>query len=80
MVDTLHEIPVRVKEYVNENWGAPFIIGFMLLLMIAAVSLSMGLAALANDLAVYAYYALVVGVISQLFCYLKLNKMGGKRE
>lgn len=73
-------VPVRVKGYVKENWGAPFIVGFMLLLMVAAASLSAGLAGLANAVAVYAYYALVVGVVLQLVCFLRYNKRNGERD
>jgi hypothetical protein len=76
----LAKIPVQVTEYVTANWGAPFRVVIMLLLMTAAVSLSMSLTALAANIAVCAYYALIVVVISQLFCYLKLNKTGGERE
>ena len=68
------EIPVRVKGYVRENWGAPFIVGFMLLLVVAAASLSMGLAVIADEVAIYAYFALVVGVVLQLVCFLKYSK------
>lgn len=78
--DLTKKIAVRVKGYVRENWGAPFIVGFMLLLMIAATSLSVGLTTLADEVAVYAYYALVVGVIGQLFCYLKFNKRNGEKD
>ena len=70
----------RVKRYFRENWGAPFIIGFMLLLMVAATSLSMGLANLADEVAISAYYALVVGVVLQLVCFLKYNKRNGQRD
>ena len=56
----------RAKGYVRENWGVPFILGVMLLLMVDAGSLSMGLNLLANELAIYAYYAL--GVVLQLVC------------
>ena len=62
---------IKVKGYVKENWGSPFIAGFMLLLMGAAVSLSVGLSSLANTIAVYAFYALVGGVVLQLICFLK---------
>ena len=65
------KIMVKVKGYVKENWGPPFIVGFMLLLISAAVSLSVGLSSLANTIAVYAFYALVGGVILQLVCFLK---------
>jgi hypothetical protein len=78
--DLAKKIAVRAKGYVRENWGAPFIVGFMLLLMIAATSLSVGLTTLADEVAVYAYYALVVGVIGQLVCYLKFNKRNGEKN
>ena len=72
------QIPARVKGYVKENWGAPFIVGFMLLLVVAAASLSMSLAVLANEVAIYAYYALVAGVVLQLVCFLKYKKRNGE--
>jgi len=53
------------------NWGAPFIIVFMLLLIVAAFSLSVSLSSIADAVAVYAFYALVVGVVLQLVCFLK---------
>ena len=74
------EMPDRIKGYVRENWGAPFIVGFMLLLMVAAASLSMGLAELANDEAIFAYCALVVGVVLQLASFLKYNKRNGEKK
>ena len=74
------EFPARVKAYTRENWGAPFIVGFMLLLMVAAVSLSMGLAVLTNEVAVYAYYALVVGVVLQLVCFFNYGKKASAVE
>ena len=66
-----NKITIKIKGYVKENWGSPFIVGFMLLLIVAAVSLSAGLSTLADAVAVYAYYALVAGVILQLACFLK---------
>lgn len=74
------EFPNRVKAYTRENLGAPFILGFMLLLMVAAASLSIGVADLANEVAIYAYYALVGGVFLQLFCFLKYNKKKGEKN
>jgi len=66
-----NKIMLKVKGYVRENWGSPFIVGFMLLLVVAAVSLSAGFASLADTVAVYAYYALVAGVFLQLASFLK---------
>jgi hypothetical protein len=52
----------------------------MLLLMTVATSLSISLAALADEVAVCAFIALVVGVILQLVCYLKYNKGNGEKD
>jgi heme/copper-type cytochrome/quinol oxidase subunit 4 len=70
----------RVKGYFRENWGAPFIASLILLLVAAAVSLSIGSTASANAVAICAYYALVVGVVLQLVCYLKYNKKNGEKN
>ena len=72
------EVPARIKVYTRENWGIPFIVGFMLLLMVAAVSLSIGVADVANEVAIVAYYALVAGVVLQLVCFLKYRKKDGE--
>ena len=74
------ELPARVKEYTRENWGAPFIVGFMLLLIVAAASLSIGVADAANEVAIVAYYALVAGVVLQLVCFLKYRKKDGELD
>jgi len=65
-----------VKQYFGENWGSPFILAFMVLLAVAAVSLSLGLASLANDDAIWSYCFLVVGVVLQLFCFVKYGEKG----
>ncbi|MGQ9597769.1 MAG: hypothetical protein ACUVUS_10490, partial [Thermoproteota archaeon] len=71
-------IPIgRVKSYLEENWGAPFIVVFMMLLMVAALFLASGLEGLANEVAVYAYYSLVIGVVLQFICYLKYGSEQG---
>jgi len=72
------EISARLEGYVRENWGAPFIVTFMLLLVVAAVSLSLSWSSLADAVAVYAYYALVVGVVLQLASFLKYRKRAGE--
>ena len=70
----LDKIAVKIKGNVKENWGSPFIVGFILLLVSAAVSLSEGLSYLADGIAVYAYYALTVGVLLQLVCFVKYRE------
>lgn len=64
----------RLKKYLWENWGAPFVIGFQMLLLVCA-GLSVGdKQALANDVAVYAYYLLVIGVVLQLVSFIRGRK------
>jgi hypothetical protein len=70
----LDKISVKLKGHVKKNWGSPFIVGFILLLVGAAVCLSEGLPSLADGIAVYAYYALIAGVILQLVCFVKYRE------
>lgn len=67
-------VRIKVKSYLRENWGAPFIIAFVILLTACAGLLATGNEGLANELAVYAYYLLVAGVLLQLACYLKYGR------
>jgi len=66
--------PIFRISYFKKNWGAPFIIAFMLLLISAAVYLSVGLVERANQVAIYAYYSLVLGVILQIVSYIKYKE------
>jgi len=74
------KIRIRVRtlradlNHFRKNWGALFITGFQVLLLACAGLLIQGNSALANEVAVYAYYLLVVGVILQLVSYLKYGK------
>lgn len=69
---------IRIKRkrlrYLKQNWGAPFILAFMLLLVLSAVYLAFGAEGIANDIAVYAYYCLVAGVALQIASYLKYRE------
>ena len=69
-----YTLQTNAKGYVKENWGSPFVVGFIFLLLSVAVLLSVGSSYWAEEVAVYAYYSLVVGVILQLVCYLKYNR------
>ena len=75
--ECLGRIQVKVKGYVKENWGYPFIAGFMILLFAAAVFLAAGWASLAEAIAVCAYFALAAGIVLQLAYFYK-NR--GKNE
>ena len=78
--DLVKAILARLKGCVRENWGTPFIAGFMIILLVAAASMVTGSEALANELANYAYFALVVGVVLQLVCFLKYTKRNGEKN
>jgi len=67
---------VRVKGYFLENWGAPFVLGFMGLLLAAVVLLIVGLPLTAEAVGDIAYFSLVAGVILQLVCFWR-HRGGG---
>jgi hypothetical protein len=64
----------RSKQYLRENWGAPFVVAFILLLISSAALLSLGNSNSANNVAVYAFYALVLGVVLQIASYIKYGE------
>ena len=80
MTDLSNKIIHETKCYVTENWGSPFIVAFMLFLLGTAISLSFNLSNLANSFSIYAFYALVIGVILQLVCFLKNKKESNVAE
>jgi len=59
--DVTSKVSERLKGYLRENWGSPFIIAFTIILIAAAGYLCYGVESVANDIAVYAYYSLVIG-------------------
>ena len=64
----------KTKRYVTENWGIPFIVGFMILLFSSAVLLAGGLVSTAENTATFAYFALVIGVVLQLLSLSKIRR------
>lgn len=64
-------VPPKTKKYFKDNPGAPFIIGFQLLLVICVGLLIQGSLAMANEVATYAYFLLVVGVVLQFIAYVR---------
>ena len=77
----IKELPARVRGgFLRESWGALFIVGFMLLLVVSAASLSMGLFDLANGAAIAGYWAFVVVVILQVVCFMEYEKRNGEKN
>ncbi len=74
------EISVRIKGYFGENWGAPFVIVFMVSLIAAVVLLILGLPLTAEKVADFAYFTLVIGAALQLVCLLKDSNMKKTRQ
>ena len=54
--------------------------GFQLLLVVCAGLLIQDNLAMANELAVYAYFLLVIGVVLQLVAYLRHKNEGEDKE
>lgn len=77
---SLRKFLPKVKMYFRENLGAPFVIGFQVLLLVAAGFLVVGNSGLANEVAVYAYYLLVVGVFLQLVSFVRSRGEGSEQE
>jgi hypothetical protein len=61
----------RLKRHFRENLGAPLIIFFDVMLLICTFLLVQGYLDLADQVAVYALYSLVVGVALQLVSFLR---------
>ena len=70
----------RVKRYFLENLGSPFIIGFQLLLLACAGLLIQGSSVMANEVAVYAYFLLVIGVVLQLIAFVRHGNIMEKKS
>jgi len=68
------KISASVKRYFKENLGAPFIIGFQSLLLACGGLLALENPGLANDIAVYAYYLLVIGVVLQMISFARYER------
>jgi len=60
-----------ILEYFKDNWGAIFILGFQVLLITATALLVLGDSILANEVSIYAYFLLVIGVFLQSLSHLR---------
>lgn len=76
----IKSLGTRAWFFLRENWGAPFVGAFILLLAIVAVSFSIGLSSFADALAVFAYFSLVVGVVLQGASFLWYRRRSRVRE
>ena len=56
----------RFRLYLKSNYGVPFVAAFIVLLVAAAAFESLGTGGIANTLAEYAYFAIVIGVVLQV--------------
>ena len=57
--------------YFRKNPGAAFILGFQVLLLGAVIELFLGSRTLSNDLGVYAFASLIIGIMLQTIRALK---------
>jgi hypothetical protein len=71
------KMAAKLKRFSIENWGFPFILGFLVLLITSAVLLAAGpvdFASVADLTAIFAYFSLLIGVILQIICFSKNRK------
>lgn len=64
-------VVTQLKRYFEKNWGAPFIIAFIFLILFIAADLSFSLFSSAEKISVAAFVALSLGVVLQLICFVK---------
>jgi hypothetical protein len=71
---------IRIKisrQRLRSDWGAYFIIGFIVILLIAVSFYIIGSVQLAESIANYAYYALVIGVVLKILGFaIEKHKKG----
>jgi len=70
----LIRVPPKVKKYFKQNPGALFVIVFQALLLVCAGLLIQGNSALADGIAIGAYFSLVIGVVLQLISFMRHGK------
>ncbi len=75
MVSKATGVYAKFKAYIKDNWGAPFVVGFIALLAFSTVY-STTSQSLADALSISAYYTLVAGIVLQITCFWKSNKKG----
>ncbi|RLF23794.1 MAG: hypothetical protein DRN15_04960 [Thermoprotei archaeon] len=66
---------ISLAQWLRKDIPAIFILSFMILLISASIALSLGKASMADKLAEWAYYALVIGVLGRL-----IELMGIRRK
>jgi hypothetical protein len=66
----------ETRFHFEKNWGSPFIVAFLILLLWAASFLFAGLASTAALVSTYAYYCLIVGVAFQFVCVFRYGEDG----
>lgn len=65
-----HYLP-RIKDYFRRNPEIFFIVGFQVLLLVCAGFSISGNSFWAEEVAVVAYFSLVIGVVLQLFSFIR---------
>jgi len=67
----------KIASFMKKNPGEPFILAFIVLLIIASLLLALGRSNEASSVAEVSYYYLIIGVILQL---LSLIIHGGRKS
>jgi hypothetical protein len=71
MLSNFGALIAKITAYALSNWSYPFLLGFMLILAVSAISLSVGFWQFAEVFGACSYFVLVVGVALQLVTFFK---------
>ena len=66
--------------YFRDNWGAPLVLAFMILLLASSAESSAGSSAVADDVAVCAFCSLAIGVVLQIASYIRSGESRGEEQ
>jgi hypothetical protein len=64
----------KLIRFLRGNWGAPFIVAFVLLLLLSATADAIGAPVASGDAAVYAFFSLVIGIGLQTVSYRRQGR------
>jgi len=66
VLPNLYSFRGKILFFLRHNWGAAFVVLFVLLLIVSAIELSFGAIRLSNSLSIDGFYFLVIGVVLQI--------------
>ena len=73
-ISMIKKVITTTRRFIDENLGAPFIIGFQILILLCASLLTIENIAVADNIAVCAYFFLGIGIILQAVSFIRKRR------